>query len=720
MALPSAAAISQPRAWGYDGRLDDLLIRLAASPQEILSIVGEPPDAERVQTAATAEEFVAKDGQVFGRSDFTGGSGLFIAHRANGDERDSTRYYKTRGVQVREADGRVFLIPQPPYELIGEPLGNETSSYPSLVVMVFGSIMRPSNYADQDQIEIIHRPTNDEERYSTYETIGSVRYVNRLLQFGDSIYAACGGDGIWKRTRDENQVAPWSEWEKITENWYLSVWAAKGRLLGTKSSGAGLQLVVVDPDTGAETLLFSAPDQEHFSPPFSNGPFLDVIDAGPYILVSCYDGYIYGFQDVDGTLELYGQAKISNSEGPYTMAYHPSGMLAVFTHEPAQEEYDNNALYPLHFYIGEVSTSTGLIDNLQLIRTFEPSYFGAQVGKPIVIHSDMYFLASEKGPYPTPAGNGYYPDGQLWRYDISTGGLHQEYYLFGAYQLGDIVKVDGRIICGLGDGTLLPKASGQPFSGAKITFPYVDHFTASNKRWLDFTIDGEGFDTTDDTVQVWVASDQDAMLVDSYKGWTLVGSYGRSGSNTALNDPITLDLPPSRGLAVRLEFQISSGYDYESLDEYPRVYSIQLRSQVIDPDFIIDLPVNVSDRIEAPNREPFISPGWGREITSTLLSMKNSQAELELYEPPLIASGWIQAVSLPVKQIPQQGSATDVMIVRFRGQITSRGTTTKLRPPTIPLAFVMPAPVVVTGNADPQLSAVFWDWRVTTPYLYQA
>ena len=98
--LPSSANTSHPQAFGYEADLDDLFLRFAAGPGRQLSINTSPLQAQAINTSETPEDFQQEFGQIYSRTDFSGGSGLDKAHQRNAGEFDFQKYWDSKGVDV--------------------------------------------------------------------------------------------------------------------------------------------------------------------------------------------------------------------------------------------------------------------------------------------------------------------------------------------------------------------------------------------------------------------------------------------------------------------------------------------------------------------------------------------------------------------------------------------------------------------------------------------
>ena len=92
--------ISNPKRYGYDIKLDDILLRTAIGPNRQMTIQSSDVEGGQVNVRQNAEDFTSNLGRVFSRNDFSGGSNLDVAHRKNGSEKDTIRFWDSQGVDV--------------------------------------------------------------------------------------------------------------------------------------------------------------------------------------------------------------------------------------------------------------------------------------------------------------------------------------------------------------------------------------------------------------------------------------------------------------------------------------------------------------------------------------------------------------------------------------------------------------------------------------------
>ena len=98
--IPTTLNISNPKRYGYDIKLDDIFLRSAVGPGRDMTIQSSDVESGQVNVRQNAEDFTSNLGRVFSRNDFSGGSNLDVAHRKNGSEKDTIRFWDSQGVDV--------------------------------------------------------------------------------------------------------------------------------------------------------------------------------------------------------------------------------------------------------------------------------------------------------------------------------------------------------------------------------------------------------------------------------------------------------------------------------------------------------------------------------------------------------------------------------------------------------------------------------------------
>ena len=97
--------IANPKRYGYDFRIDRLLLRAAIGPERPMTIQSsDVQEGQSINVKQNPEDFTSNIGRVFSRSNFSAGQGLDTAHRSNGQPDDVNRFWDSKGIDVFHAD----------------------------------------------------------------------------------------------------------------------------------------------------------------------------------------------------------------------------------------------------------------------------------------------------------------------------------------------------------------------------------------------------------------------------------------------------------------------------------------------------------------------------------------------------------------------------------------------------------------------------------------
>ena len=96
--------ISNAKRYGYDIRVDNILLRSAIGPGREMQIQSSDVQEGQVNVKQNPEDFTSNLGRIYSRNNFSGGSNLDTAHRANGKANDITRFWDSQGVDVFHTD----------------------------------------------------------------------------------------------------------------------------------------------------------------------------------------------------------------------------------------------------------------------------------------------------------------------------------------------------------------------------------------------------------------------------------------------------------------------------------------------------------------------------------------------------------------------------------------------------------------------------------------
>jgi hypothetical protein len=626
MHLATVDTVSRPEASGYQARLGELLLRLNISTSTPLDIGAgksqEEQERRLVATERTAEEVSNEPGKRFALGDISGGEGLFFAHRQNAAPSDARRFWDSEGIDnqhVRPGELAGFRLLQDTKSVFTADVPGPTNPY--LVVLADGAVI----YAFESTVRRVGSPHSGAFRVTEDPHTGS-QPVTGLAVLGSEVFAACGTDGIGKRSAG----GTWSDLGALSP--VTGIWAAKKRLL----AALGTTFSEIDTTAGTGTTLLTLP---------VGTTVTSVADAGTAILVAASDGRLYSFIEEGGALELAGQTSFPGEEWP-TVVAAALGKVLVGTAERTTAGGRHGRLYVAS--LGDANTDFALVE-MQILRDFAS-------GSAAIDHSPTVATTRRDEILIGVRGVGV---AQLWRYQLVTGGLNRDLSFPVEDQFYGLGVVGGSVIAGIAnDGLRIEDMDNKVPTGYVIS-ALADHFTAVEKTWAQAVLEAAEIDESDGNVQVYVTTNPHALNDPDHASWLLLG--------TMFTDALGTRLPifglATRYIAIKAVINASPGRELS-----PIVSSVVITGYPRSEEIRIRLPVNVSDRVERANRRPIYVKGLGERLLQELLAREGAPTELELYRPGLILSGTVESIEHRGVGMGKRSAGTLTAYVNFLGR----------------------------------------------------
>ena len=213
--------ISNPKRYGYDLKLDDMLLRTAIAPGRDMTIQSSDVDGGQVNVRQNAEDFTSNLGRVFSRNDFSGGSNLDMAHKKDGSDKDTIRFWDSQGVDVFKKDlGESYNVS------LLETTTNErslSSSDGDNYLAVVGTTIYVSDDAT------LYKSTDGGETFSTASTGLTAGYhINGLAAHGDLLYIVANNGSAGEI---ETLTSGGTSTQKSTAQIFDGIWAVKNKFL---------------------------------------------------------------------------------------------------------------------------------------------------------------------------------------------------------------------------------------------------------------------------------------------------------------------------------------------------------------------------------------------------------------------------------------------------------------------------------------------------------
>ncbi|MDC0978297.1 hypothetical protein OAR44_02695 [Acidimicrobiia bacterium] len=632
--LPSPSNTAQPQAQGFEANLDDLFLRFAVGPGRQMQINTAPLQAQAIQTSETPEDFQQEFGQIYSRTNFSGGEGLDKAHRREGTPNDFSRFWDSKGIDVfhAEQDNSYSVrllkdVEQKTLTLSSENnyLAQTTNGYMYITdgTSIYQSI--------------------DEGVTWTAMTSTQVSYdIQGIVAFGNDLFIVTGDGGTNKQLisydlatttfTDENLGA-------VFTGAFTGIWFAKGALFLSGKS------------TTAEYLWQSSPFIHNFSGDFETADalvttepthqFTDVIDAGAVVLAGNTDSNIYSLKIDGGTWSLKGQTQLAFEEIHSLAA--TEGIVYIGT-----RGYNSNTG---RFYTAELTVADNLyvLANRQLIKEWDEGV--DQSPHSMFVTRDSVYMGIHESATET----------NLWRYYLPTAGIARD--LSVTHTSDTNAKVTGITQAGTTEGKFIILISGVGVYKQTDTFvstgyiisALADFYTSENKQWVGAKLNTNGVSFgTVELATTTIPADINNNVSPTWENQITVAS-GSGG------DEEVLELVQGRWMSVRLTITTSD------TSQSPELLSFAVRGFQLVNDLVVDMPINISDQVERPFRKALRVNGQGELIYQALRNKEGQNVQLEIFRPDTLLRGIIENVSSPIEEISTRGSVTQYCLVRFRG-----------------------------------------------------
>lgn len=647
MTLPSTHAITLPReqvtypkAQGYGALVEDLWVRLAPDREQAVVIGTRDVQAQRSDDSGSIYENILDLGWAWARTNYSGGEGLDWDPRQltllQGEQAfDQIRYWDSANLDVGAAE------PGIPYRLglsrIVEEWGGtstapkDISASPDFIYIADGQIV--SWYPDWNTFTA----TGTDDVGVVVAAMASSPNDNVMVVGTDGdLYYKQSGLGTFTKIYDPSVSA---------DPDVLGVWYAKGRWIISQGDGIiSILSEVSAPVDGITPVTPSTFDT-------AEGVFWSVVDSGPAIVAACDDGtarsYTPFLQSDDpaavGQLIPRGRTDMPEGEYPYLLG-DVAGALVILTIETDEAGTETVRAYQAAVLDSRFDFTVG---QLQLKRTWDETGEAADVTRNMITLRDELFWTILEGD-----GNEW-----LWRFDAVTNGLSRQselgtVALFGATAFEGIFGARSATTVYLLNSSLTYQALGYMIS-PNITFG-VD----TDIAWLATVVEASNI-KLGGKVELYRTTVPEAINDPFDPSWTLVRRLSndlQSGVEVPLINVV------SRTLALQLRVTPNSDED-----ESPQITRVAIRGINTKRDWIVELPINISDNIEVPGRRPVRIPNYGDAVHNELMTKVGRSIEMRVVDPPLVFRGIVDNLLEPTTWISPRGSSGRRCTLIFRG-----------------------------------------------------
>ena len=623
--LPSSANTSNPKALGYEANIDDLYLRFAVGPGRQMNINTAPLQAQAIATSETPEDFQQEFGQTYSRNDFSGGSGLDKAHQRNAGETAYSRFWDSSGVDVfsNKEPGKEYKL------TLLNSTEEVTSSTETNLYMeeLDGTIF----FSDGAVLKKITTPLTGST--TTDGTPSAGNDITGMAIMGNQLFIVANGV-VYQRTG----AGTYGSYN--SDNTYSRLWAAKGRLIASDTSGVLYEIEPSSASAGADTTIHSLRTGRNWT---------DVCDAGAVVLATADDGYIYSLADESSNLTLKGQTFV---EGEIPNAIDAAQGLIFYG------TYENTVSGKIgRLYRAEITNANSLyvLVNAQLIKQWGD-------GTTTLDQAPYKIVSTRDSIYTGIIDSGSKTN--FWRHYLPTGGIARDLEFGESGIVKGISVFSDTLFATVSGGGIYRETTSYVTSGYVIS-ALADFFTSEKKQWVGAKVTTNSVtagaiklytsiipaDINDSTATTWIEQ---------------VNIGGGTGGDEQIMENVT-----GRWLSAKLELTT------DDTSQSPEALAFAVRGFQLVEDLIVDIPVNISDQIERPNRKRLRVNGQGDLIYQALRNKEGKNVQLEIYRPDTLLRGIIENVSSPIEEISPRGSVTTYCLVRFRGskviQISTAG-----------------------------------------------
>jgi len=629
--VPKTSTISNPKRKGYDVVLDDLLFRAAIGPGREMTISTAEFPNQQVNLKANPEDITTNIGQIYSRSNFSGGQGLDTAHRRNAKEDDVIRFFDSKGVDVFHGDDETSYHIHLLYTTAAESLSFSNSNN-------YMTQTTNGNIYVTDGTNV-HEYDASTETWSTMTTGAiTINYnITGIASFGNSIYIT---------TADGTSNSEWIHYEPSGHGWakhntsfntaggLTGVWFVKNTLFISGNDGTAEYVWEGNPFDDSWASAFAPIDSIIEVEPTHQ--ISGIVDGGAVVLAASTDGNVYSFKSSGGVFVNQGQTKI-----PFEQIHSITATEGIVFLGTKEFTRDVGRLYRAELVVAD---DLYVLANRQLIKEWVETGFDT---------TPKYMFASRDSVYMgVKEGNN---EVNLWRYYLPTGGLARDLQTSGNGFITGITQTNGKFLIVVSGSDVYKETSTYEENGY-IILPNADFFTSEDKQWVGVEVEHDEL-SEGKAVNIFVSTEYDTIDNPDDIRWELIGQSVTGTGN--------------------VEYQLNRNARYINAKivlesnvtntESPEFRTVSIRALPRPELVVVTIPINLSDQIERPNRKAFTVKNLGEIIYQELKNKEGDSVTLQLFEPSEIIRGVVESVQYPISEKSEVGSVTQYCLLRVRG-----------------------------------------------------
>ena len=611
--LTTQAEESNPKRKGYDFRVDNQLYRSAIGPGREMTIQSSDVADAGVNVRQNPEDFTSNIGRIYSRNDFSGGSNLDSAHKANGNPNDVRRFWDSQGVDVFNTDlGKGYNV-----QLLHTTEKEQALSSAVSHMAVVGTRI----YVSDD--ETLYKSDDGGDTFDPVtEGLTAGYQIKGLAAHGDLLYITANNGSAGEI---ETLTSGGTSTQKMSAAVYDKIFSVKGQFLVS----IGNALHAYDGNTTVGSAIVTLP---------SGQTFTDAADAGAVVLVTATDGRIYSLKDISGTLTLKGQTEISGEQP--TCIVESQGLVFYGTKEPQTGSKTIGRLYRATLTVAD---DLYVLGQNQLIKQWDEDGLDHSPNTLFTTRDSVYTGIKESGS-----------TSFLWRYYLPTAGIARYYKASAGGTINNIVHVDEKFLFTVSSDGVYQQTSIYELEGFIIAAP-ADFFTAENKQFVEASVEVEEL-ASGESVELHLSNKYESINDSNDSTWQLeVNAESGVGEQAVQLSRV------ARYVVAKVVLKTAT----ETTS--PKFKAFRVRALARPELVVVQIPVNISDRVERPYRKPIRVKNLGETIYQSLKDKEGNAVTLELYDPAEIVRGVVEKISYPIQSNPNVGSVTQYAILTVRG-----------------------------------------------------
>ena len=566
-----------------------------------------------VNVRQNPEDFTSNIGRIYSRNDFSGGSNLDSAHKANGKPDDVRRFWDSQGVDVFNTDlGKGYNV-----QLLHTTEKTQALSSAVSHMAVVGTRI----YVSDD--ETLYKSDDGGLNWSTVtEGLTAGYQIKGLAAHGDLLYITANNGSAGEI---ETLTSDGTSTQKMSAAIYDKIFSVKGQFLVS----IGNALHAYDGNTTVGSAIVTLP---------SGQTFTDAADAGAVVLVTATDGRIYSLKDISGTLTLKGQTEISGEQP--TCIVESQGLVFYGTKETQTGSKVIGRLYRATLTVAD---DLYVLSQNQLIKQWDVDSIDNSPNALFTTRDSVYTGVKESGS-----------TSFLWRYYLPTAGIARYYKAGAGGTVNNIASVNEKFVFTVTSDGVYQQTSVYETEGFLIA-PPADFFTAENKQFVEASVEVEELSDSN-TVELHLSNTYEAINDSNDSTWDLeVNALSGTGEESVQLQRVARYVVAK--VVLKSPNQVNS----------PKFKAFRVRALARPELVVIQIPVNISDRVERPYRKPLRVKNLGETIYQSLKDKEGDAVTLELYDPAEIVRGVVEKISYPIQSNPNVGSVTQYAILTVRG-----------------------------------------------------